>query len=239
MLTLYGFGPAFGLVDMSPFVVKVAAWCRLAGVTYALKQGDPRKAPKGKLPHIDDDGALVADSTAIIAHLSEKHRDLDAGLSARDRAVATAVKAMVEEHLYFTSMYLRWQDERGWAVFAPTFRESLRRGGVPGFATGLVANMVRKQVGKTLRAQGTGRHSLAEIEAIAITHLDALSELLGDQEYFLGDAPRSIDATVWAFLYMIHDGPFETGVKAHLKGRANLVAYVERVREGFWKGPAT
>lgn len=238
MLTIYGFGSAFGLVDMGPFVVKVAAWCRLAGVEYALKQGDPRKAPKAKLPYVDDDGTIVADSTAIIAHLSKKHRDLDAGLSDRDRAVATAFKAMVEEHLYFTSMYLRWKDERGWAVFAPVFRENLARGGVPGFATGLVANLVRKQVGKTLHAQGTGRHSLAEVEAVAITHLDALSEYLGDREYFLGDAPRSIDATVWAFLYMILDGPFETGVKAHLKGRANLVAYVERVRERFWKAAA-
>jgi hypothetical protein len=37
---------------------------------------------------------------------------------------------------------------------------------------------------------------------------------------------------------MIHDGPFETGVKAHLRGRANLVAYVERVRERHWKTAA-
>lgn len=238
MPTLYGFSPGLGLVDMSPFVVKAATWCRLAGVEYELKPGDPRKAPKGKLPYLkDDDGTVVADSSAIIARLSAKHRDLDAGLSPRDRATATAFKAMIEEHLYFTSMYLRWQDDRGWEVFAPTLRERLAAGGVPGFAAGFVANQVRKQVRKTLHAQGTGRHPVEQVEDTAIAHLDAISEYLGDREYFLGDVPRTIDATVWAFLYMTHDGPFETRVKAHLKATPNLVAYVERVRERFWKKP--
>ncbi len=234
--TLYGFAPALGLIDLSPFVAKVATWCRLAGVEYTLARGDSRKAPKSKLPYLDDDGQRIADSSAIIAHLSRKHRDLDEGLDARDRAVATAFKGMVEEHLYFTSMYLRWQDDRGWAVFGPNLREYLRRdGGVPGFATGLVSGMVRKQVIRSLYGQGTGRHSVAEVEALGIGHLDALSSYLGDREYLLGDVPRSIDATVWAFLYGIHDGPFETGVKAHLKRLPNLVAYVERIRERFWK----
>ena len=35
---------------------------------------------------------------------------------------------------------------------------------------------------------------------------------------------------MWAFLCGIHDAPFETGVKAHLKAMPNLVAYLERIR---------
>ena len=236
MITLYGSSPAYGVNDLSPFVVKVAAYCRLAGIDYTQKPGDPRKAPKGKMPFIRDGELSLCDSTTIVDHLRAKHRDLDEGLPARDKAIATAVKAMFEEHYYFCIMYQRWQDERGWAVQEPTFQAHFRRGGpVPGFAVPFVVRMVRTQAKKMLHAQGTGRHSVDEMEAIAKTHLDAASELLGESEYFLGPAPRSIDATVWAFLACTPGFTGDNGIGAHLATKKNLTDYVDRIRSRHWK----
>ena len=65
MITLYGFGPAFGLPDPSPFVTKAETLLKMAAVPYRTALGNLRKAPKGKLPYIDDDGAVIADSTLI------------------------------------------------------------------------------------------------------------------------------------------------------------------------------
>ncbi len=61
MITLYTFGPAFGLPDPSPFVMKAMMLLKLAGLDYVEKRADVRRAPKGKLPYIDDDGTIVAD----------------------------------------------------------------------------------------------------------------------------------------------------------------------------------
>src|SRR5690606_15668734 len=124
MITLYHFGPAFGLPDPSPFCIKVDLYLRAAGLEFECNPGFQhlRTAPKGKLPYIDDDGTRIADSEFIISHLKAKYGDpLDGGLGAEQRAVAHAFTKMMDENLYWCMMYSRWLDPRTW----PTVRETL------------------------------------------------------------------------------------------------------------------
>ncbi|MBS0244877.1 MAG: glutathione S-transferase N-terminal domain-containing protein, partial [Proteobacteria bacterium] len=65
MITLHTFGPGLGLPDPSPFVVKADVLLKMSGLPYRKVISDSRKAPKGKLPYIDDDGTKVADTTLI------------------------------------------------------------------------------------------------------------------------------------------------------------------------------
>ena len=60
MITLYTFGPHFGLPDPSPFVTKAEMLLKMAGLPYRIDTSGFRKAPKGKLPYIDDDGEQIA-----------------------------------------------------------------------------------------------------------------------------------------------------------------------------------
>jgi glutathione S-transferase len=226
---VYGFGPSFGLPDASPFVVKVLTYLRLAGIDHKLLAGDARKAPKGKLPYIEDGGRAIADSSFIVEHLRKSYRDLDVGLSVRDRALATAVQSMMEEHFYFVILVLRWVDERGWQVISPAFGETIKKAGVPGFATPLVMSLVRKQVVKTAHQQGMGRHSIEEVEGIGIGLIDALAELAGERRYFLGDEPRSVDASVFPFVWSVLATPIPGRLQSHVRGKPNLVAYCERL----------
>ena len=64
----------------------------MAGIDYeVVAMADPRKAPKGKLPYIEDDGETIADSTVIIEHLKKKYGDtLNEGLPVRAATVAHA-----------------------------------------------------------------------------------------------------------------------------------------------------
>ena len=130
MITLYTFGPAFGLPDPSPFVMKAADAAQAREASNSRRT--PRaflRAPKGKLPYIDDNGTIVADSTLIRLHLEQKHGiDFDRGLSTRDRGIAWATEKMLEDHLYWVLVYWRWMNdanfERGPANFfkrAPAF----------------------------------------------------------------------------------------------------------------------
>jgi len=72
MITLYTFGPAFGLPDPSPFVMKAEVLLKMAGVPYRTDTTGFRKAPKGKLPYIEDGGEIISDSTFIRFHLEKK-----------------------------------------------------------------------------------------------------------------------------------------------------------------------
>jgi Glutathione S-transferase N-terminal domain len=73
MITLYTFGPYFGLPDTSPFVIKAMLLLKFAGLEYGEDRGGYGKAPKGKLPYLDDDGLIVADSTFIRFHIEKKY----------------------------------------------------------------------------------------------------------------------------------------------------------------------
>jgi len=93
MITLYTFGPAFGLPDPSPFVTKGEVLLKMASLPYQTDPTGFRRAPKGKLPYIDDDGERIADSTFIRWHLEKKYGvDFERGLSVEQRAIGWAFK---------------------------------------------------------------------------------------------------------------------------------------------------
>jgi Glutathione S-transferase N-terminal domain len=56
MITLYTFGPAFGLPDPGPFVTKAEVLLKMAGLPYQTDPAGFRRAPKGKLPYTTANG---------------------------------------------------------------------------------------------------------------------------------------------------------------------------------------
>ena len=61
---------AFGLPNPSAFCVKLETYLRMAQIDYELAIGDPRDAPKGKVPWIDADGlVLAADAAEVVANV--------------------------------------------------------------------------------------------------------------------------------------------------------------------------
>src|SRR5580693_7749480 len=109
MITLYGFGPGFGLPENSPYVTKTEVQLQLAGLAHRKALATPPDSPKGQLPFIDDDGERIADSTFIRAHIERKYGfDFDAGLNETERAQAWAIERMIENHFNWTSGYARW-----------------------------------------------------------------------------------------------------------------------------------
>jgi hypothetical protein len=67
MITIYVFGPNFGLPDPSPFVMKTEVQLKMAGLPYRAAPGQTAEAPKGKLPYIVDGDLTLGDSTFIRA----------------------------------------------------------------------------------------------------------------------------------------------------------------------------
>lgn len=60
----------------------------------------PMKAPKKKLPYIEDGGKIIPDFGFIIDYLELAYsHDLDRSLSDSDRADERALRRMIEEHL--------------------------------------------------------------------------------------------------------------------------------------------
>jgi glutathione S-transferase len=230
MITVYSFGPFFGLPDASPFVLKVMTLLKIAGLRYTEDHGGYSRAPKGKLPYIDDEGEIVADSTFIRFHIQRKYGvDFDAGLSAEQRATGWAIEKMLEEHFYWTLVHARWIDDANFAKSAAKFFDA-----VPALIRPLVKALVRRKIAGNLKAQGVGRHSRDEIAELGRRDIDALATLLGEKPFLFGDAPCGADATAFAFVAETLAPEIDSPVRAATLAQANLVAYRDRMLSAYF-----
>lgn len=111
-LTLYRGWLDRGQYVWSPFVIKLEARLRFAGVPYTTEAGSVKSGPKGKIPYVEvlsetegrsTPSVRLGDSTLIIKHLVERDvlPDLNARLDPRQRASDLGLRAMMEEKLYF------------------------------------------------------------------------------------------------------------------------------------------
>jgi glutathione S-transferase len=231
-IRLFAFGSGWGVPfdTAAPFPLKLATWLRMAEIPFTfVVANDPSKGPKGKSPWIEYGTERMGDSSVIIAYLEKRHGiDLDAHLDARQRALAVSVQRMLEEHFHQCfehQLFFGHGGEARLREFAAPMPIPLRW---------LVPTVLKRAFTKQLHARGMGRHAQDIIIAQGKSDLDALSELLGEQPYFLGEQPSSIDACVFGFLgvtlYVAGDNP----LYQHGAAIENLMRYCERMRARYF-----
>lgn len=224
MITLYTFGPAFGLPDPSPFVTKAEVLLKLAGLTYETDTTGFGRAPKGKLPYIRDGEIVIADSTLIRLHLERRHRiDFDIGLSRAERATAWAFEKMAEDQIYWAAMRERWLDDANFDRGPRRFFDP-----APAPVRPFVIAKVRRDVRKALHAQGLGRHSVDEMMQIVTRAIDAVADFLGEKPWLLGEVPCGADASVWSVVTGVLCPHFDAPSRSYAATKPNLVAYRDR-----------
>ncbi|PBC57752.1 glutathione S-transferase family protein [Rhodococcus sp. ACPA1] len=236
MITVYGYVPAWGIPDISPYVTKVVNYLKFTGVEFEHKTQDlatlDEDSPHGKLPYIvDSDGTKVGDSNTIIAYLKDKYGDkLDADLSKQERALALAFNRLIEEHLYWSGIIQpRWREDSGWETYIPYIVQGAEvtpemREGLDGF---------RGRILTEFDGQGMGRRSAEVVVEFFRADIDALSDFMADKDFFLGDKLHSIDASVYSTLRHIADQPQQWLGSGYVQSKANLVDYMDRIRKQY------
>jgi glutathione S-transferase len=227
MITLYGFGPLFGLPDPSPFVLKTLTQLKMAGIPFKLERASPQEAPKHKIPFIREGEVVLGDSVFILDYLTRVHGvDLDAHLTPREKAIGWALERMLEEHVYWAIMHERWAVD-----------ENFRKGPALFFvgAPEHVKDERKAQVKQTLYGQGFGRHSRAEIIDLVARDFAAAAELLGDEPYLFGDKPSSMDATLFGFTASAATPFFDTQMRQAVEAHPNLVAFQWRMMDRYYE----
>lgn len=231
MIKLHQFARTWGIPNLSHFCCKLETYLRLTGIPYQIVESMPPKAPKGKLPFIEDEGRKISDSDLVIRYLVQKYGDrLDVSLSPSQKAISVAMQRLLEDHLFWITMYTRWQyTEKNWrtnkaaifGVFPPLIRD-------------VVANVYRVFVRRQIHGHGLGRHSSEEVFQFGRADLDALSDFLGDKPYFMGDKPTLLDASAFGVLVNTLACPIESPVKAHALSKQNLVSFCQRIMSEYF-----
>jgi glutathione S-transferase len=230
MITLYTFGPAWGLPDPSPFVNKAAVLLRMAGLPFQSDTTGFRKAPRGKLPYIRDGDTAVSDSTMIRLHIEQRYNiDFDRDLTPQERAIAWAAEKLCEDHLYWLIVHARWIEGRNFERGPARFFKPL-----PVPVRPLIKWLVRRKVRSDLRGQGTGRYTQAERTILAGRAFESISAILGDRRYLMGEKPCGADATVFAFVSGSLCPVFETVLREKAGAYPNLISYCQRLAQHYF-----
>ncbi len=231
MIKLYQFYPAFDLPNASPFCLKLETYLRMTKLDYKkCYLAYPAKSPTGKLPFVEINGEVLADSGVIICELKRRYgNELDQSLHTLERAQALALQRMIEEHLYWVLVYSRWIDPAGWAIVKKMFFAKL-----PWPMKLFVPELIRKKVTKQLHACGIGRHAKGTIYQLGVNDLKALADFLGDKLFFFGEQPTSFDACAYAMLANILWAPINSPLKQAVQAYPTFTAYCERMKKRFF-----
>ena len=229
-LRLVHFGRAFGRADGSPFCIKAEAYLRLLGLNYELVRGNPMKSPRGQLPVLLHRGETIAGSQEIIDYLrAEFGTHVDDWLSDEHEVQAYHLVKSVEEYLYFLILYQRWVLNENFKLVERAFFADMHP--VLRF---VISRLARQGSKKRVMAQGVGRYTEAEIDALAYRSVSMLSRSLGDRPYLFGDRPCWADCSVFGFVTNLLAPGFSQGAAIWIREFDNLVCYERRFAEAVF-----
>merc|ERR1712242_66847 len=240
MVYLFQFTRSPQIPSISPFCLKLESWLKLHGIKYQnIDHKCKFRSRKGMLPFIEINGDEVADSNMIIETLAKKFdKEMPAQLSQDQKNVQHAMIAMVENHLHWTIVHWRSKDVdntlKGYQLNLQTAIGSKAPASLLNFY--FKYTFCRKGL-KKVKAHGLGVHTPEEIEQFGKKDLQALSEMLGDKEFFFGDEPAMLDLVVYshvAQLVMI-EKDYPCSLRDYLEADCkNLVGLVNRMKDRCW-----
>ncbi|KAI9035790.1 uncharacterized protein KD926_002894 [Aspergillus affinis] len=215
-VTLFRGFPETGCYTWSPFVTKLEARLRFSGVPYSVEQGSVRLAPRGKIPYVavadsdDPSGGstprFIGDSTLITKTLMHGGvlADLDGHLPLTEKLNDLALKALLEDKLYF------YQSHEKWIRNFYTMRGKILAD-LPWPLQVLVGHLIYRKSTRTLQGQGTLTFSDDEIavfrleiwENLNATAVAARSKSSNPEAPFwiwAGETPTEADAVLFGFI---------------------------------------
>ncbi len=237
MIKVFGLAKTWDFPDASPYVCKLVMWLRLTGLEYELHYVPwPQmleRAPRRSVPWIEDsDGEVIHDSQRIIDRLTAKRAvTLDAHLGTRERAQMRAWQRLLEDHYYWAGLVqMRWVEDHNWEIYKKELAAELE----PSPEVEQFFQEIRDYLVGEFRGHAVGKMSLDEVRSVACEDLDALDDWLGDNAWFMGARPTSIDAVLYACLLQTYATPCTSPILAYARSKPRLLAYFERLRAQYW-----
>ncbi|KAI9789323.1 MAG: hypothetical protein M1816_006212 [Peltula sp. TS41687] len=255
-LTIYGGYETNNNYNWSPFTTKLEARLRFSNRPYDVRAGSFSKAPKGKVPYIHLEGSrsgkpalTMGDSTLIAQRLIVMGEvdDLNSVLSPSQKAQDLMVRTLVEEKLYWIMLHERFLQGQNFY----RFRDEGPLSSIPYAVRLVVGGIVGRGVAKALQAQGTGRHTVEELDQMSEEAWAALNDLctahttstLDDGQVaatskrmpwiFGGQDPTEADASLYGLLVAVFVGATPK-MKKMVQNYPALINYADRIHETYF-----
>ncbi len=224
MLTLH-------LYNHSPFNQKIQRMLNIKGVPYESKYWRIAErsqilkiSPTGKLPALTHDGKTIVDSTEMAYYIEDTFPETPLVPSdPRQKGLVHALEDWADESLYFYEMTLRFVAERNSERNIPKLIE-LESAPMRWILTKVLPRVMRK----TTAGQGIGRKSHDALCTDTERHIRAVSDMLGDGEWLVGDAITLADLAVYAMFQCFRDADLS---RALLEQYPRVQAWMTRIED--------
>jgi glutathione S-transferase len=223
VLRMYTFAGASGLPTTGPFSLKLAMALRMAQIPFEFHvDPDMKKSPKRKIPWVERGDVKMADSGLILSWLGV---DLERGLTARQRAEGSALRALAEERWHQVLEYELLVDPIGLAFVVEKVPPQMRDA---------VAQGLRSHFEHHLYERGMARHTRDEITAAGKADLDAIAAWLDGREWSIAKEPTLTDASLFGLLTPPVYLPVATPSFSYAKTLKPITEFVERCRARYF-----
>lgn len=233
----------WGLPSVDLDSLAVLTYARFTGAPLKVhKITNPWQSPSGTLPALrTSHGEVISVPHKIITHLRKEKYNADYDLSARQGADTLAFMSLLEEKLLPVLIHTFWVDTKNYVeVTRKWYAEA-----IPFPLNFFLPGRMQRQFMERLQLL-CGEHSPENEEELekelyqeARECLTLLSQRLGSQKFFFGDAPASLDAFVFGYLALLLQAKLPSGkLQAHLRGLQNLCAYCTHILSLYfpWDG---
>ncbi|XP_054568262.1 metaxin-1 isoform X1 [Eptesicus fuscus] len=203
---------------------------------------NPWRSPSGTLPALrTSHGEVISAPHKIITHLRKEKYNADYDLSARQGADTLAFMSLLEEKLLPVLIHTFWIDAKNYVEVTRKWYAEAMPFPLNFFLPG---RMQRQHIERLQLLCGEHRPENEEelekeLYQEARECLTLLSQRLGSQKFFFGDAPASLDAFVFSYLALLLQVKLPSGkLQAHLRGLHNLCAYCTHILSLYfpWDG---
>ena len=222
MLTLHQY-------NQSPFNQKIQRMLNYKGVAFEeiywriAERGKVLKvSPSGKLPALEHNGKVVVDSTDMAYYIETAFPQRP--LIPEDpklHGLLHAIEDWADESLYFYEMVLRFTTEGNAEKNVPKLIENE----APALRW-LLKRVIPRLLRKATANQGIGRKSREQLSIDTRRHIEAVANMLGQDDWLLDNRLTLADLAVYAMFQCFRDADF---VAAMLDEYPAVTAWMARI----------
>ncbi|MED7820065.1 MULTISPECIES: glutathione S-transferase family protein [unclassified Francisella] len=214
----------------SPFCLKLELYLKVMDIDYKNHFNlEFNKSPTGKMPYIETMGKKFADSNLIIKMLEQQNQvSIDSHLDPQQKTISTAFIRLCEDSLYWVGVYGRWADKNNTA-WKKDFTESIN---LPKAMANIIYPVAKRNVLRQLKAIGVVNLTNDEIYSKAEENLKAITDFLGDREYFFNNKVSLVDLVVFSFVIMMRDGSCGKRLQSFLEN-TQLDNFINNIQQEF------
>ncbi|XP_069861046.1 metaxin-1 isoform X2 [Dipodomys merriami] len=244
-MELFCWSGGWGLPSVDLDSLTVLTYTRFTGAPLKVhKITNPWRSPSGTLPALrTSQGEVISAPQKIITHLRKEKYNADYDLSARQGADTLAFMSLLEEKLLPVLIHTFWIDTKNYVEVTRKWYAEAMPFPLNFFLPGRMQRqyMERLQLTNGKPSPENEEEVEKELYQEARECLTLLSQRLGSQKFFFGDAPASLDAFVFSHLALLLQVKMPSGkLQIHLRGLQNLCAYCSHILSLYfpWDGAA-